>query len=276
MDWLVSIFYGFISGLSQVLPVSAGAHDFFLELMTRFDTDQPLMQLGIHLAAMLALLLFCRYRAGHVYRELRIASQPSHRRKRYPDTVAVLDGRVVLTMLIPAVIGVFLTGPAERSCTQLPVIVLLLLISGLVIYVPHFLAMGNRDSRHLSRAEAALFGVCAGLSAFPGISRTGTLLSVGALRGCGRSYVLDITLLLLIPLMTLLTVLDLFALVASGFAGITFLYFIQCLLGAMAAFGGASLAIATIRFLSVNKGYTVFAYYNWGLAVFGFILYLMI
>lgn len=276
MDWLVYIFYGFISGLGQILPVSTGAHDYFLELMTRFDTAQPLMQLGIHLAALFALCIFCRYRCAHVYRELRIASQPSRRRKRQPDMTAVLDGKIVLTILVPSAFGILFTSAAEKSCNALPTICILLLISGTVIYVPHYLASGNLDSRHVTRAEAALFGICAGFSAYPGISRMGSLLSVGALRGCSRSYMLDIALLLLIPLMALLALMDLFALLGAGFAGITFVYFMKCFLCSAAAFGGACLAVASIRFLSVNKGYTAFTYYNWGLAVFGFILYLMI
>lgn len=276
MDWLIFIFYGFISGLGELLPVSAGAHDFFLHLMTRFDPDQPLLRLCVHVAALSALAVFCRHRAAHVYREMRIASQPARRRRRQPDMVAVLDGRVVLTVWIPAAIGLLLTGFVQQRFGSLPLTVLMLLISGTALYVPHFLPGANRDSRHLSRLEALFFGLCAGLSAFPGFSRLGGLLSAGALHGCSRSYMLDIAFLLLIPLLALMVVLDLLALLAGGLAAVTLLYFLQCVLAGAAAFGGACLAIAAMRFVSVNMGYTVFAYYNWGLGIFGFILYLMI
>ena len=66
MDWLVYIFYGFISGLGELLPVSAGAHDYFLELMTRFDTRQPLLKLCIHAATLLAVFIVCRHRVAHI------------------------------------------------------------------------------------------------------------------------------------------------------------------------------------------------------------------
>lgn len=276
MDWLVYIFYGFITGLGQLLPVSTGAHDFFLEQMTHFDTTQPLMRLFIHVSSLLAVFVFCRYRAFHVYRELRIASQPPRRRKRQPDLMAVLDGRVILIILIPAALGVLLTSVAASVCRSLPAVVVLLILSGLVIYVPHFLMTGNRDSRHASRAEASFLGLCAGLSAFPGISRMGMLLSIGAARGYSRSYLLDIAFLLMLPLLALLILLDLFALLAGGLAGLTLLCALKCLLSGVAAFGGASLAMASMRFLSVNMGYTAFAYYNWGLGIFDFLFYLMI
>lgn len=276
MDWLVYIFYGFISGLGELLPVSNGAHDFFLRLMTNFQPDQPLLRLCIHAASLGALVMLCRHRAFHVYREMRIASQPPRHRKRQPDLVAVLDGKVVLTIFTPAVVGLLLSGFVQNRFSSLLLVVLLLLVSGTVIYVPHFLPGANRDSRHLSRLEALTYGICAGLSAFSGISRLGGLLSAGALRGCSRSYLLDIAFLLLIPLLAVMAVLDLLALLTGGIAAITLVYLLQCLLAGAAAFGGAFLAIAAMRFVSVNMGYTIFAYYNWGLAIFGFILYLII
>lgn len=276
MDWLVYIFYGFITGLGELLPVSTGAHDYFLGLMTRFEPQQPLLRLCIHAAAFGALVLFTRHRAAHVYREVRIASQPARRRKRQPDLVAVLDGRVLLTMLVPTAIGLLFTGLIRKLEPSIPVVAFLLIVSGTALYVPHFLPGANRDSRHLSRLEALLFGLCAGLSAFPGLSRMGGVLSAGALSGCSKSYLLDIVCLLLLPVLAMMSVLDVLGLLAGGFAAITLVYFIQCLLAGAAAFGGASLAIATMRFLSVNMGYTAFAYYNWGLGIFGFILYLMI
>ncbi len=275
MDWLVYIFYGFISGLGQILPVSVGAHDYFLELMTNFSTQQPLLQLSAHLASLLALGLFFRHRIAHIYREMRLASLPPRSRKRQPDMVAVLDGRVLLTMLIPAAIGLLLTRSVTGRTASLPLVSLMLLLSGVMLYFPHFLQSGNRDSRHLSRLEAAGFGVCAGFSALPGVSRTGMVLSAGAIRGCERRYVLDLSMLLMVPLLALMVLMDLFALGAVR-ASLSLLQMLFGLLAAVASFGGTCLAIASLRFLAVNRGYTAFSYYNWGLAVFGFILYLVI
>ncbi len=276
MDWLVYILYGFFSGLGELLPVSNGAHDFFLQLIAGFHTNQPLLRLCIHAAALGALVMLCRHRAFHVYHEMRIASQPARRRKRQPDILAVMDGRVVLTIFVPALAGLLLGSVVQNYFSSLLLVVLMLLATGTFIYWPHYLPGANRDSRHLSRLEALFFGICAGFSAFPGISRLGSLLSAGSFRGCSRSYLLDIAFLLLIPLLAVMAALDLFALLAGGIGAITFVYLLQCILAGAAAFGGACLAIAAMRFISVNMGYTIFAYYNWGLAIFGFILYLMI
>ena len=46
--------------------------------------------------------------------------------------------------------------------------------------------------------------------------------------------------------------------------------------GTVASYGGAYLAILTLRFLSVNLGFSGFAYYSWGAALLIFILYMSI
>jgi len=51
---------------------------------------------------------------------------------------------------------------------------------------------------------------------------------------------------------------------------------LYCLLAAGSAFGGAWLAMVIMRFLSVKSSFYGFAYYNWGLALFSFLVYLMI
>ena len=73
----------------------------------------------------------------------------------------------------------------------------------------------------------------------------------------------------------LMALMDLFGILAAGTA-LTFVKVLQYFLCAAAAFGGTSLAIAAMRFLAVNRGYILFSYYNWGLSVLGFILYLMV
>lgn len=273
---LFSIFYGLISGMGEILPVSASAHGFLLGLMTDRDTTQPLLLLMIHAACLMALLIHSRHRIGYLRREMRLASQPPGRRKRHPDLMAVLDSKVLMTILIPVALGVFLSPLAYQRCTSLPMLALTLIVSGILIYIPHFQPGANRDSRHMSRKDSAILGVCAGLSAFPGISRTGMLISSGLLRGCDKNYILDITLLAMVPVMVCLILTDGVALIAAGVAGITVMALILSLLAAAAAFCGAWLAILILRFVSVNVGYCGFAYYNWGLGLFSFLLYLMI
>lgn len=128
----------------------------------------------------------------------------------------------------------------------------------------------------MSRLDGVLLGLCNGLAAIPGISRMGSIVSCGLMRKCDSSYMLDLVFLMLIPTLFGLMIADAVALFTSVHAAITLMYGIQCLLSAMAAFGGAFGAIALMRYLTANVGYAGFAYYSWGLGFLCFILYLFV
>ena len=83
-------------------------------------------------------------------------------------------------------------------------------------------------------------------------------------------------LILGIPALAVICALDIAALVMVGAAGITFILVLKGILAAAAAYIGTWSGITLVRFLSVKKGFSFFAYYCWGAALFVFILYLMI
>ena len=277
MDWNIVyyILYGFLAGLGELLPVSSTAHGYLIQLMSQFDTFAPALLLSVHFACFMAVCVYNRRRIGHIRRELKIASLPANKRKRQPDMVAVLDAKVILTALIPLLIGVGLSSLAFRKLGTLPAISLLLLIGGVVLYIPQYLPGANKDSRSLSRKDALMLGISGAVGVIPGISRIGTMISVGLMKGCDRGYILDIALLASLPVLLGLMIVDCVA-IAMAPAAIGLMMLLYCLLAAAAAFGGAWLAMVIMRFLSVKSNFYGFAYYNWGLSLFSFLVYLMI
>ena len=277
MDWniLYYILYGFLAGVGELLPVSSAAHGYLIELMTQFDASEPALLLAVHFACFFAVCIHGRRRIGHIYRELKIASLPGKKRKRQPDISAVLDAKVIFTAMIPMLIGVGLSTLAFRKLAFLPAISVLLLISGVVLYIPQFLPGANKDSRSLSRKDALILGLSGALGVVPGISRIGTMISVGLIRECDRSYILDIVLLASLPVLLGLMIVDGVMIAVAGTV-VTTMTLIYYILAAATAFGGAWLAMVIMRFLSVKSNFYGFAYYNWGLALFSFLVYLMI
>lgn len=278
MFWRVVLYiiYGLITGTAEILPVSASAQGYLLSYLTRFDTREPLMLLCIHLAVLGVLLIHCRHRIAHIRREVRIERLPLKRRKRQPDRIAVLDGKVIIGGLLPIAVCLLLGNSVYAFTSRLPVLTLLLVAGGVMVYIPQYVRGGNRDSRHLSRYEGILLGFSAGSGAVPGLSRMGMMISAGLLRGCDHGYIVDIALLASVPAMVILIIIDSIAVLAAGIAGITAVQLLLSLLSGAAAFGGAWLGIMVLKYLSVNANYSAFAYYSWGLAMFSFILYLMV
>ena len=60
LNWLHSLLYGFVSGLADILPVSAQAHKVLLLKFCGVKGDMDLLNLLIHLAIVGALYYSCQ------------------------------------------------------------------------------------------------------------------------------------------------------------------------------------------------------------------------
>lgn len=272
MDWLEAILFGLISGLTEFLPVSAQAHEALMLKM--FGTSAtPLMRLLIHGAIGLALYQSCAEQISQLLREQRLIRVPRNRRKRQPDMVKVLDMRLLRTATIVLALG-FLAYPTLSAWRgDLHVVAPVLVVNGILLYIPMHMATGNKDSRSMSQLDAVLLGLAGAVSLIPGISRVGIITSAGIARGADREQALRWSLLLSIPALVILLGMDLYGIITAGLGTVSLL---ETVFAAIAAFGGAHAGIRIMRFLAVRAGFSGFAYYSWGAALFTFIMYLTV
>ncbi len=266
---------GLISGFSELLPVSASGNARLFTQMLGLDGSADFVRLFIRIGTLAALILRMSKQLGHLYRENRLARIPVKRRRRSPDIYAVLDGRVIAGAMLPMAVGLVLCWLFRSRLAGMPLAVIGLAVSGLMVYIPQFFPGGNRDSRGMSRLDGWLLGLASGLAVLTGLSRIGGILCVGQLRGCDSKYILDMGLMLSVPTLALLVILDVLSVIMAGFAAVSFVTVLGAVLAASAAFAACYGAISIARHLAVGAGFTAFAYVNWGLAMFGFILYLM-
>lgn len=276
LNWFESLLYGLISGFTEFLPVSSEAHGILLTRILGVEDAGSGLCLAVHLGALLALLLSCRPQLSRLSRERRIAAMPARRRKRQPDANALMDIRLLKTAAFPLLLA-FLAYPwVGKLCHRLWILGLALMINGILLYVPQFMPGANKDSRTLSRLDGLLIGLGGALAVMPGISRLGATMSVSAMRGTERQYSLHTALMLCIPALALLVLINLAGVIASGFAGITAGGVLSIITAGGAAAVSAYFSILLMRFLMVKAGFSGFAYYCWGTAMFAFILYLAI
>ena len=275
MDWLESILYGLISGLTEFLPVSAQAHQALLAKMFGASAG-TLVQLFIHASALLALYQSCAEQIAQLFREQRLLKIPRSRRRRQPDMIRVLDMRVLTTAAIPLLLGFFAYPTLSVWRGDLHFIAPVLLVNGIILYVPMHMATGNKDSRSMSRLDSLLLGLAGAVAVIPGISRVGIITSAGIARGADREQALRWSLLLTIPALIGLIGFDIYGIMLEGMGTLSIPVLLQIVLTAAAAYGGAVAGINTMRFMAVRVGFSGFAYYCWGAALFSFIMYLTV
>ena len=126
----------------------------------------------------------------------------------------------------------------------------------------------------MSALDALVMGTLGAAGGIPGCSRVAFMTAVGSLRGGDRKFILDLCLLLCIPALligSVLTGIDFFSM-----GGVAFSLIIRYIAAGLAAFAASCGAIVIMRFLAFKIGFSGFAYYNWGLALFTFVIYLII
>lgn len=273
LNWLESVAYGFISGLFDIIPVSAQAHKVLILKCLGIKDAMPLLNLFIDLAVLGALYFACRGILVRMNRARALARVPKKKRRRPLDVKSLMDWSLVKTVLVPVILGLYFYQYTSKWEASLLRIVVFLFLNGIILYAPQFFPSGNRDSRTLSRVEGLLVGLGGAFSIFPGISAVGTATAVGSVCGIERGYALDLALLMDLFLNLGWVVYDVIAL--AGGVTLSFALLLQCIGAAAAAFGGTILGVKLMRYLSAERGYSIFAFYCWGIALFTFIFNLM-
>ena len=69
MNWLQSLIYGLVSGITEFLPISSSAHQIILQKMFGQSGADPLQNLLVHLALLFALFTGGRSFIDHLRRQ---------------------------------------------------------------------------------------------------------------------------------------------------------------------------------------------------------------
>ena len=274
MTILEHIVYGLISGVSEFLPVSTLAHQNLLRYLFGVETRNSLQELLVHMGVLLSIFVGARDVISRL-REEQKSLASTRRRKRSMKTISYYDLRLLKTAAVPLLIGMLLHIVTSRYEGKLLTIVLFSLISATVLLIAEHLSRGNRDARTMTGLDGIVMGIAGALSAFPGISRMGMISAYAMSRGADSKNVANWATLLALPALLFLVCFDLFGIVTVGVGALSFGVVIGYLLSGIAGFCGGLIGISIIKMVLNDSGFSGFAYYSIGTALFSFILYLI-
>ncbi len=276
-NFLESLLYGLIAGITDILPISAQAHKSILMMLFGVDSEPTLLRILIHGATLAALLYCSQGYLRRMIRQVKLSRIPKKRRKRPLDMRTILDYRLLQTMMIPLILGFLFYPKAAQLQNGLNWIALFSLINAAILFFPQMLPSANKDARTMTRVESLSMGLGAAAGVVPGISSMGSMLSVASVCGADRTYAVNIAMTMYIPITILLLIFDVLSILTAGFIGSLSLWILlSYLLAAVAAFIGGVLAIRILRSLAAHTGFTLFAWYSLSVAILSFVLYLMV
>jgi undecaprenyl pyrophosphate phosphatase UppP len=108
------------------------------------------------------------------------------------------------------------------------------------------------------------------------LSRVGVLTSVSSIRGADKEHSLNWALMLSFPVLLVLLGFDVYAIITEGVGNVGLMAALNYALATFGAFFGASICLRMLRSFSKRVGFSGFAYYCWGAALFTFIMYLAV
>ena len=274
MSIINALFFGFIQGLTEYIPVSSSAHlsvlfSLFGINASGFNTDAFVA--FTHFGTMIAaFILYAREFAEILFQSLEFIAaaggQEGRQRKVFPAVRLMV---MMLFAMLPLLLILPLNDYFFRLGENTAVIGAMLILNGTVLAISDRLQEGKKAERSMGIYDALIIGICQAVSAIPGISRTGTVYTAGIATGHSRSFAAKFAVMLSVPVIFFSNIFRLFHAASSSFS-LTDLG--PCFAGMAAAIVGGILSIRVFRALVKNRQFHSAGYYCWVAGVLTIIL----
>jgi undecaprenyl-diphosphatase len=196
VDLFKAVFLGLLQGLTEFLPISSSAHlRIFPELLGWGDPGAAftaVVQIGTELAV---LLYFWRdiWRIGSTWlRSLFV-------RQLRTEQDARMGWFIVVGSLPIVLLGVAFKDVIERDFRNLWVIGTTLILLGIVLGIAEKVGRKSQSIERLTMRDAVLLGLAQAAALVPGVSRSGSTISMGLFLGYEREAATRYAFLLAVP-----------------------------------------------------------------------------
>lgn len=251
---LSAIIWGLVQGLTEFLPISSSGHLVLVPALLGalgMELEEPTLAISavLHLGTLLAVLAYFR---GDVLRLIRFAPGSRH----------------LWTLLaigtLPVLVGLPLEGPLDRLQEEPSRVGLTLIGTGLILLLGTRVAKGIKGIDDARPRDAFFIGLAQVLALVPGISRSGTTIVAGTMRGLTPHEAARFSFLLGVPAIAGGGLLSLFRI--SGDAGIDASLLVGMAVAAVSGYAAIAILLAALR----RIGFMPFAVYALvaGLATF--------
>jgi len=178
-------FLGLVQGVTEFLPISSSGHLVVSQYFFGIKSPGVTLEVFLHLATLFAVILFFR-------RD--ILSLFNFKADEWGDIPLIL---LIFIASLPAFLfGVLLKGEIESFFETIEYVKYFFLLNGIILFTTFF-SKEKRDS--ISVREAILIGFGQAFALLPGISRSGTTITIALLVGIKREKAFRFSFLLSIP-----------------------------------------------------------------------------
>ena len=212
MNYPEAIILGIIQGLTEFLPVSSSGHLVLFQRLFGLEEAELFFDVCVHLGTLLAVMVVFRQEIKNIISALmRFISSTGSKKTISQKIESDPDLKMALLIVIgsipTAVLGFLFRGIADRLFASAFIAGLMLMVTGLLLWLTRWAAtrVEQPGADRLTPKNALIIGVVQGLAIIPGISRSGSTISIGLLLGIGREMAARYSFLLSIPAIVMFT-----------------------------------------------------------------------
>lgn len=263
MNLLKYIFLGIIQGLTEFLPVSSSGHLVIFQKILNINEPGIIFEIIVHIGTLIAVVVYFR---KDIIRLISAMFCWKKDRSREVRSSQMLVFYLFIATAVTGVIGILFKDKLEAVFDKLYLVGIMLLVTGSILFFSDRVKDGKRGK--LSFLIAIIIGVAQSIAILPGISRSGTTITVGIYSGLKRQLATRFSFLLSIPAILGAAIFKIKDFGASGASEKFIPYFLALI--ASAAVGYFAIALM-IRLINKAK-LKYFSFYCW---IIGFIVILV-
>ena len=269
MSFLMAALLGLFQGIAEFLPISSSGHLALLQNFFTMEQEQDLLfNVLLHFATLLTVLLVYRKDVWEMILEFfrGIAALFTPTGKRQTETPP--PARRMVLLVIVATLPLLAVLPVKSAIEELGnntiFVGCALLVTGCILFASDRLAKGRKGAHNATVVDALLVGVGQALAVTPGISRSGTTISAGMVRGFERTFAVRFSFIMSLPAVLGATILEVADAVQEG---VDFTMLPKYLVGMVIAAVSGYFAIKLVNLLTDKGKFGKFSYYCWAVGV---------
>jgi|LGVF01.1.fsa_nt_gb undecaprenyl-diphosphatase len=204
MESLQSVMLGIIQGLTEFLPVSSSGHLVLLQNLFGIREPELLFDISLHIGTLIAIFIV-------FYREIRSILQTLLRlpalikssgslKSLFADNEEIRIAALIVIGSIPtAILGILFHKITDQIFGSVWIVGVMLLVTGTLLWFTRRITIEGRPLIKVSIRDVLIIGVMQGLAIMPGISRSGSTISIALFLGINREIAGRYSFLLSIP-----------------------------------------------------------------------------
>ena len=268
MTYLLSILMGIIQGVAEFLPISSSGHLALFQTffgMENVEEKYMFFTVLLHFGTLISVCVVYWRDIVDMIREffLGIAALAGKDTGTPPPPARRMVMLIIIGTL-PLFVMVLLQDAVNALFSNSIMVSIAMLCTGFILFFSDRLAKGRKTARNATVADALIVGCGQALAVIPGLSRSGTTISVGMLRGFDRSFAVRFSFLLSLPAILGANVLEIKDAVD---AGINMEEMPMYIVGVVVAAVVGHFAIRLVKSLSDKGKFGRFAYYCWAVGL---------